>query len=447
MKRLFEKLTEIWNIKDLRIRIQNTLLYLAVYRLGCFIVLPGIDGKIMDATRSGQSGLLGLINLFAGGAFSRGAIFALGVMPYISASIVIQLLGIVVPAFAKLQKEGESGRKTINQYTRYLTIIITALQGLAYIKTEIPASAILPGMSMYLFTISSAIVLSAGTLFVMWLGEKITDKGIGNGVSLIIMVGIIARLPSALVQEFSSRITGTGGLIPFIIEMVVLVAVVMFAILIVQGTRKIPVQYAKKIVGNKQVGGSRQYLPLKVNAAGVMPIIFAQALMFIPTTLGSLFPSAANNPILMAFRDYNSWGYNLTFALLIIIFTFFYTAITVNVTEISDSMKRNNGFIPGVKPGRDTSLFIDRVLSLITLPGSVFLALLAILPSFASLLGVNSNFAHFFGGTSLLIAVGVVLDTLQQIDSHLVMRRYDGLMKTGRIQGRNSVGANTFNAA
>ncbi len=447
MKKLFETLSNIWNIKELRVRIQNTLLYLAVYRLGCFIVLPGVDGKIMDASRSGQSGLLALINLFAGGAFSRGAIFALGVMPYISASIVVQLAGIVIPSVAKLQKEGESGRKTINQYTRYLTILITALQGIAYIKQEIPAAAILPGINPVLFSISSMVVLSAGTLFVMWLGEKITDKGIGNGVSLIIMVGIIARLPSALVQEFSSRITGVGGIIPFIIEMVVLVVVVMFAILIVQGTRKITLQYAKKIVGNKQFGGARQFLPLKVNAAGVMPIIFAQALMFIPTTIGSLFPSAANNPILMSFRDYNSFGYNLTFALLIIIFTFFYTAITVNVTQISDDLKRNNGFIPGVKPGKDTSLFIDRVLSLITLPGSVFLALLAILPSFASLLGVNTNFAHFFGGTSLLIAVGVVLDTLQQIESHLVMRHYDGLMKTGRIQGRTSVGAGATTAA
>jgi len=447
MKKLFETLTNIWNIKELRVRIQNTLLYLAVYRLGCFIVLPGVDGKIMDASRNGQTGLLALINLFAGGAFSRGAIFALGVMPYISASIVVQLAGIVIPSVAKLQKEGESGRKKINQYTRYLTIIITALQGLAYIKQEIPPAAILPGINNFLFSFSSMVVLSAGTLFVMWLGEKITDKGIGNGVSLIIMVGIIARLPSALVQEFSSRITGVGGIIPFIIEMVVLVGVVMFAILLVQGTRKITLQYAKKIVGNKQVGGARQFLPLKVNAAGVMPIIFAQALMFIPTTLGSLFPSAANNPILMAFRDYNSVGYNLTFAILIIVFTFFYTAITVNVTQISDDLKRNNGFIPGVKPGRDTSLFIDHILSLITLPGSILLALLAILPSFASLLGVNTNFAHFFGGTSLLIAVGVILDTLQQIESHLVMRHYDGLMKTGRIQGRTSLGAGTNTAA
>src|SRR5690606_5024745 len=367
--------------------------------------------------------------------FSRASIFALGVMPYISASIVVQLLGIAVPQFQKMQKEGESGRKNINQFTRYLTVAITAVQAVAYVRTQVPLDAkMLPEP---LFSIASMIVLTAGTLFVMWLGEKITDKGIGNGISLIIMIGIIAQLPSGLIQEFASRMGGQGGLIPFLVELVALFFVIIFTILIVQGVRKVPVQYAKKIVGNKQYGGVRQYIPLKVNAACVMPIIFAQAIMFIPATLGQFIPSL-QGPFLTAMSDYTSAVYNITFAIMIIAFTFFYTAITVNPVQMSDDMKKNGGFIPGIKPGKATGDYIDAVISKITLPGSIFLAIIAILPAFASLLGVNSQFAHFYGGTSLLILVGVVLDTLQQIESHLLMRHYDGLMKSGRVKGRST---------
>jgi preprotein translocase subunit SecY len=376
--------------------------------------------------------------MFAGGSFSRASIFALGVMPYISASIVVQLLGIAVPYFQKLQKEGESGRKKINQFTRYLTIIITALQAVGYVRSQISPDARL--LSEPIFTISAMCILTAGTMFVMWLGEKITDKGIGNGISLIIMVGIIAQLPFGILSEFNSRMGAQGGLISFIVEIVALFLVVMFTILIVQGVRKIPVQYAKKIVGAKQYGGVRQYIPLKVNAAGVMPIIFAQAIMFIPTTIGSFFPSVQSS-FLASFSDYTSLTYNLTFAFMIIAFTFFYTAITVNPVQMSDDMKKNGGFVPGVKPGKTTGEYIDAVISKITLPGSIFLALIAIMPSIAIILGVNSQFANFFGGTSLLILVGVVLDTLQQVESHLLMRHYDGLMKTGRIKGRTPVQA------
>ncbi|MXV16146.1 preprotein translocase subunit SecY [Hufsiella ginkgonis] len=442
MKKLITTLTNIWNIEDLRARIFFTLICLLVYRAGSYITLPGVDANILDLKSAKEaSGLVGLINMFAGGSFSRASIFALGVMPYISASIVVQLLGIAVPSFQKMQKEGESGRKKINQITRYLTVAITLLQGAAYVRSgQIPVDAKI--LSEPMFTISSMFVLSAGTLFVMWLGEKITDRGIGNGISLIIMVGIIAQLPPALLGEFGSRMAGegAGGPIPFVLEIIALIAVVMFTILIVQGVRKIPVQYAKKIVGNKQYGGVRQYIPLKVNAAGVMPIIFAQAIMFIPTTLGSIFPSA-QGPVLTSLSNYTSLPYNLVFAFLIIAFTFFYTAITVNPVQMSDDMKKNGGFIPGVKPGKFTGEYIDSVISKITLPGSVFLAIIAILPSMAAKVGISSQFAHFFGGTSLLILVGVVLDTLQQIESHLLMRHYDGLMKTGRIKGRTPVAA------
>ena len=385
-----------------------------------------------------KEGLLGLLNMFAGGSFSRASIFALGVMPYISASIVVQLLGIAVPYFQKLQKEGESGRMKLNQTTRYLTIAITVLQAIGYVKSQITLEA--KEMSEPLFTISSMFVLTAGTMFVMWLGEKITDKGIGNGISLIIMVGIIAQLPFSLISEFGSRMGGQGGLIPFIVEIVALFLVVMFTILIVQGVRKIPVQYAKKIVGNKQYGGARQYIPLKVNAAGVMPIIFAQAIMFVPATIGQFFPSTQSS-FLSSLSNYTSATYNITFAVIIILFTFFYTAITVNPVQMADDMKKNGGFIPGVKPGLATGEFIDSVISKITLPGSVFLAIIAVLPSIAIIMGVNSQFAHFYGGTSLLILVGVVLDTLQQIESHLLMRHYDGLMKSGRVKGRTPVEA------
>ncbi|WP_299289817.1 preprotein translocase subunit SecY [uncultured Mucilaginibacter sp.] len=436
MKKFFNTLSNIWKIDDLRVRIINTLLFLLIYRIGSFITIPGVDANAIDSQKA-REGVLGLLNMFAGGSFSRSSIFALGVMPYISASIVMQLLGIAVPYFQKLQKEGESGRNKINQWTRYLTIFITALQAIGYVKSQIPSEAKLFGEP--LFTISSVFVLTAGTLFVMWLGEKITDKGIGNGISLIIMVGIIAQLPFGILSEFTSRISGNGGPIAFLIEIVALVAVVMFTILIVQGTRKIAVQYAKRIVGNKQYGGVRQYIPLKVTAAGVMPIIFAQALMFIPATVASFFPNAASNGFLMAVSDYTSFTHNIIFAILIILFTYFYTAITVNPNQMADDMKKNQGFIPGVKPGITTSEYIDAVISRITLPGSIFLAIVAIIPAIASKLGVNSQFSRFFGGTSLIILVGVVLDTLQQIESHLLMRHYDGLMKTGRIKGRTAI--------
>lgn len=437
MKKLFTTLSNIWKIEDLRARILFTLMCLLVYRIGSFVVLPGVNAETLNS-QTHKEGLLGLLNMFAGGSFSRASIFALGVMPYISASIVVQLLSIAVPSFQKMQKEGESGRKKINQITRYLTIVITILQSVAYIRSQISAEArILPEP---LFTICSMFILTAGTLFVMWLGEKITDKGIGNGISLIIMVGIIAQLPSGIIQEFDSRMGGQGGLIPFILEIAVLFLVVMFTILIVQGVRKIPVQYAKKIVGSKQYGGVRQYIPLKVNAAGVMPIIFAQAIMFIPATIGSFFPGA-QSPFLTSFSDYTSLTYNISFALMIIVFTFFYTAITVNPVQMADDMKKNGGFVPGVKPGKTTGDYVDAVISKITLPGAIALAIIAILPSLAIILGVNSQFAHFFGGTSLLILVGVVLDTLQQIESHLLMRHYDGLMKTGRIKGRTPLPA------
>jgi len=437
MKKFFTTISNIWKIEDLRVRIINTLLFLLIYRVGSFIRLPGVSDAV--ASKGKAEGLVGLLNMFAGGSFSRVSIFALGVMPYISASIVMQLLGIAVPYFAKMQKEGESGRNKINQWTRYLTILITALQAAAYLRSQVTADEML--IANPLFTVMNTFVLTSGTLFVMWLGEKITDKGIGNGISLIIMVGIIAQLPGAFVAEFQNRTTGSGGLITFIVELVALLGVVMFTILIVQGTRKIAVQYAKRIVGNKQYGGVRQYIPLKVNAAGVMPIIFAQALMFIPATLGSFFPSAASNSILIALSNYNSWLHNLLFAILIIVFTYFYTAITVNAKQMAEDMKKNNGFIPGIKPGDATNHYIDDVISKITLPGSIFLAIIAIIPALANLVGVNTLFARFFGGTSLIILVGVVLDTLQQIESHLLMRHYDGLMKTGRITGRTSIPA------
>ncbi|MCF8284120.1 MAG: preprotein translocase subunit SecY [Sphingobacteriales bacterium] len=440
MKRFISTLTNIFKIEDLRVRILNTLLFLLIYRVGSFIVLPGVDPALINTQKS-QDGILGLLNMFAGGSFSRASVFALGVMPYISASIVVQLFGIVIPYFQRLQKEGESGRKKVNQITRYLTIIITAGQAIGYIKTQVPQEAIM--ISQGLFTISSIFVLTTGTMFVMWLGERITDKGLGNGTSLIIMVGIIAQLPLAFVAEAGSRLSvNGGGLIPFIIELGALAFVVIFTILLVQGTRKIPVQYAKRIVGNKQYGGVRQYIPLKVNSAGVMPIIFAQAIMFIPGTLASFMPeSGFAQTVGSNLGNPNSVSYNMLFAFMIIAFTYFYTAITVNPNQMADDMKRNGGFIPGIKPGKKTSDFIDSVISRITLPGSVFLAIVAILPSIAVIMGINTQFAHFYGGTSLLIMVGVVLDTLQQIESHLLMRHYDGLMKTGRIKGRTPAGA------
>ncbi|MFA6278185.1 MAG: preprotein translocase subunit SecY [Pedobacter sp.] len=442
MKKLFTTFSNIWKIQELKERILFTLMILVIYRFVCQVVLPGVDPAQLVNTQ--KTGILGLLDMFAGGAFSKVSILALGVMPYISASIVVQLLGIAVPSFQKMQKEGESGRKKLTQITRYLTVAITAVQAVGYVKTQVPVEAILIDHTM--FYVLSGFVLTAGTLFVMWLGEKITDKGIGNGTSLIIMVGIIARLPLALKQEIESRFTGNeGGMIMLVLEIVALFAVVMFTILIVQGVRKVPVQYAKRIVGNRQVGGVRQYIPLKVNAAGVMPIIFAQALMFIPNALIGLFPKLTDS-WLHQYTDITSATYSLTFAFLIIAFTFFYTAITVNPTQMSDDMKKNGGFIPGIKPGLATSSFIDDVISKITFPGSLFLAIIAILPSFAVKVGIQQEFAHFFGGTSLLILVGVVLDTLQQIESYLLMRHYDGLMKTGRVTGRTGIPAGGSNA-
>ncbi|GAA4095828.1 preprotein translocase subunit SecY [Mucilaginibacter panaciglaebae] len=439
MKKFFTTISNIWKIEDLRVRIINTLLFLLIYRVGSFVRLPGVSDAV--ASKGKAEGLVGLLNMFAGGSFSRVSIFALGVMPYISASIVMQLLGIAVPYFAKMQKDGESGRNKINQWTRYLTIAITALQAAAYLQSQVTADEML--ISNPLFTVMNTFVLTSGTLFVMWLGEKITDKGIGNGISLIIMVGIIAQLPGAFVAEFQNRTSGSGGLITFIVELVALLGVVMFTVLIVQGTRKVAVQYAKRIVGNKQYGGVRQYIPLKVTAAGVMPIIFAQALMFLPATFASYFTSLSSNSIMIALSNYNSWLHNLLFAILIIVFTYFYTAITVNPKQMAEDMKKNNGFIPGVKPGEATTNYIDDIISKITLPGSIFLAIVAIIPAVISMFGVNTLFSRFFGGTSLIILVQVVLDTLQQIESHLLMRHYDGLMKTGRITGRTSIPAAT----
>ncbi len=446
MKRFIQTLKNIYRIEDLRIRIINTLGFLLIYRLGSFVVLPGVDPSQLAALQAQtQEGLLGLLNMFSGGAFSNASIFALGIMPYISASIVIQLLGVAVPYFQRLQKEGESGRKKINQITRYLTVFITAAQAPAYLAnlvSQLPAEAISPfdaaaTSPTTFFMISSVIILISGTMFVMWLGERITEKGIGNGISLIIMIGIIANLPFALAAEFIARVEeqAGGGLVVFLLELVILMGVVVLTILLVQGTRRIPVQFAKRVVGNKQYGGVRQYIPLKVNAAGVMPIIFAQAIMFIPITLAGF--SEALSGFAATFSNFLGFWYNFTFATLIILFTYFYTAITVNPNQMAEDMKKNGGFIPGVKPGKRTAEFIDNVMSKITLPGSIFLAFVAIMPALVSLMGVTGQFSQFFGGTSLLIMVGVVLDTLQQIESHLLMRHYDGLTKSGRIKGRS----------
>jgi len=441
MKKLIETLKNIYKIEDLRSRLGLTLLLLAVYRFGSFVILPGIDPNPanFESLRSQTSdGILGLLNMFSGGAFSNASIFALGIMPYISASIVIQLLGFAVPYIQRLQKEGESGRRKINQMTRYLTVIILVFQGWAYLanlRFQLPETAFV--MSTFSFGVSSTIVLAAGSMFIMWLGERITDKGIGNGISMIIMIGIIARLPHSLVQEFASRLAEQGkGFIMIIIELVIFLFVIAATILLVQGTRKVPVQYAKRIVGNRQYGGVRQYIPLKVNAAGVMPIIFAQAIMFVPISVAGLFGNETMSRMMSSFSDYTGFAYNITMFLMVIIFTYFYTAITVNPNQMSDDMKKNGGFIPGIKPGKRTSEYLDTVMSRITLPGSIFLGLITILPAFAMVMGVNSGFAHFFGGTSLLILVGVILDTLQQVESHLLMRHYDGLLKSGRIKGR-----------
>ncbi len=440
MKNFIQTLKNIWHIEDLRSRILTTLALVLIYRFGSFVVLPGVDPSALAGLKSqAADGVLGLLDMFSGGAFSNASVFALGIMPYISASIVVQLMGMAVPYFQRLQREGESGRRKINQITRYLTIGILVIQAPSYLANlhmQIPPEGFaLPGTW---FIIQSTVLLTAGTMFVMWLGERITDNGIGNGISLIIMIGIIARLPRSIVEEFGSRVseTGGGGLIMFLIEIVILLGVIALSILLVQGTRKIPVQYAKRIVGNKQYGGVRQYIPLKVNAAGVMPIIFAQAIMFVPMMIGR-FNTEATQGFAAAFADFTGFWYNFVFFVMVVAFTYFYTAITVNPVQMSEDMKRNGGFIPGVKPGKKTSEYLDHVMSRITLPGSIFLALVAILPAFAMMAGMTAQFAQFFGGTSLLILVGVVLDTLQQIESHLLMRHYDGLMKSGgRIKGR-----------
>ena len=441
MKKFITTLKNIWGIDELRNRIIFTLTLVLIYRVGCYITLPGIN-PVNLTLNSGKEGLLGLFNMFAGGAFSRASIFALGVMPYISASIFMQLAGIIIPQVAKMQKE-ESGRRTINQYTRYLTVLVTAFQAsayIAYLRTQ-SAAAIAPEFGGLLFSMSTIIVLTAGTLFVMWLGEKITDKGIGNGTSLIIMVGILARLPESLLYEFSSKNTGAGvgGMLVFLIEIAMFIAVIVGLILLTQGTRRIPLNYARKIVGGaKDVNSSRDFIPLKVNSSGVMPIIFAQAIMFIPATILGFTNNESAQGVIRALSDNTSLWYNVAYAVLVIGFTYFYTALIFNPTEIADNLKRNNSFVPGVKPGEDTANYIATIMDRITLPGAVFLAVAGILPGIASLLHVTSGFASFYGGTSMLIGVGVILDTLQQIESHLLMRQYDGIMKTGRITGRQA---------
>jgi len=448
VKKLIATLKNIWSIEELRKRILYTILLVAVYRVGCYIALPGINPALLT-DKQGPGGLLGILDMFAGGAFSRASIFALGVMPYISASIFMQLAGIVIPQVAKMQRE-DSGRRKINQYTRYLTVGVTAFQAsayVAYLRSPQYANALIPEFSAFTFWLCTVMVLTAGTLFVMWMGERITEKGIGNGTSLIIMVGILARLPQSLYQELNAKnLGGGGGLLIFLIEMAVFIAVIVGLILLTQGVRKIPLNYARRIIGStnaaKEATGSRDFIPLKVNSAGVMPIIFAQAMMFIPTVFTGFTQSENAQGILRSMSDHTSLLYNIIYAILVIAFTYFYTALIFNPTEMADNLKRNNSFIPGVKPGEPTADYIAAIMDRITLPGAVFLAVAGILPGIAALLGVTSGFSSFYGGTSMLIGVGVILDTLQQIESHLLMRQYDGLMKTGRISGRNTpVGA------
>lgn len=431
MNKFISVIKNIFSIEPLRRRIINTLYFILIFRIGSFIVLPGIDpAKLSD----NQGGILGLLDTFVGGAFSNASIFALGIMPYISASIVLQLLTITIPYFQRMQKEGDSGRKKITQYTRILTVFITVVQASSYIAVSIPREAIVMDNKI-LFSLSCIVILVAGTIFCMWLGEKITEKGIGNGISMLIMIGIVSRFPTAILLEAYSR--GMGQMLVFILELCFLFFVIIMVVMLIQGVRRIPIQYAKQ-VGSRVQGVQRQYLPLKVNSAGVMPIIFAQSLMFVPSLVASFFTEQNDvvSYIVTSFSDYRSWQYNLVFAILIIIFTFFYTAITVDPNQIVDDMKRNSGFIPGVKPGKDTAEFIDNILSKITLPGALFLALIAILPSFVGIAGVKSEFSQFFGGTSLLIMVGVILETLQQIESYLLMMHYEGIMKTGKFKER-----------
>lgn len=441
--RLVDTIKNIWKIEDLRKRLVVTFLLILVYRVGCYVVLPGIDPNQLAAMKRFTSGgLMQLLDMFSGGAFSQASIFALGIMPYITASIVIQLLGMVLPQFQKLQREGESGHMKINQYTRYLTVLILLLQAPAYLfnlEYQVNSAAHGTMALTWLDKTYMTVILAAGSMFIMWLGERITDKGVGNGISFIILIGIIARLPGAFIEEFMGRISSAqGGLVMLVIEIVLLFAVILGAVLLVQGTRKVPVQYAKRIVGNKQYGGARQYIPLKVNAAGVMPIIFAQAIMFIPLTLAGFGSRGEASSIVKALTNMEGFWYNFIYFLMIVAFTYFYTAITVRPTQMSEDMKRNNGFIPGVKPGKKTADYLDSIMSRITLPGSIFLGIVAIMPAFARICGVTHSFAQFFGGTSLLIMVGVVLDTLQQIESHLLMHHYDGLMKSGKLKGRTT---------
>ncbi len=442
MKKIVETIKNIWRIEDLRTRILITLLFVTIYRFGSFVVLPGIDpNKLQQLQAQTSEGLMSLLNMFSGGAFSNASIFALGIMPYISASIVIQLLAVAVPYFQKLQREGESGRRKINQYTRYLTIAILVFQAPTYLinlqHQTAGSGAFLVGDG-FGFMLTSTIILAAGSMFILWLGERITDKGIGNGVSLIIMVGIIARMPSAIIEDVASYLSGVegGGLVKWLLEMIALLFVMALAIMLVKATRKVPVQYAKRVEGGKQYGGARQYIPIKLFAANVMPIIFAQAIMFIPLSLAQ-YAGSNSTWVLSQFMDHTSWLYNLVFVALIVAFTYFYTAITLNPVQMAEDMKRNNGFIPGIKPGKSTADYLDNVMSHITLPGSLFIALIAILPAIASVFGVKQGFAQFFGGTSLLILVGVVLDTLQQIESHLLVRHYDGLLNSGRVRSRS----------
>lgn len=441
MKKLIQTLKNIWSIEELRSKILFTLVLIVIYRVGNHIVLPGINPIILEQNKSaGGNGILDLINTFAGGGFSTASIFALGIMPYISASIFMQLMTVLVPKFQKMQKEGESGRKKINQYTRYLTVAVTLLQATAYVTylRQTSGPAIISAYTPY-FLLSTVVILTAGTLFVMWMGEKITDKGLGNGTSLIIMIGILARLPQSFTQELVAKSTRTGLILVFIVEMAILIAIILGCIMLIQGVRKVPVNYAKQIVGNRQFGGARQFLPLKVNSAGVMPIIFAQAIMFLPTlvTLGGKGPSAVTK----IFTDHTNVWYMLIYSVVVIGFTFLYTALIFNPKQIADNLKQNNGFIPGVKPGQPTADYIGSIMDKITLPGAVLLAFVGILPGIAQMLGVTQGFSTFFGGTSLLIMVGVILDTLQQIETQLLMRQYDGLMKSGRIQGRQTTSA------
>jgi preprotein translocase subunit SecY len=443
VKKLIQTLKNIWSIEELKDKIIYTLLLLLVYRIGSHIVLPGVDPNgLTKLGENAKGGLLGIFDSFAGGAFSSASIFALGIMPYISASIFMQLMTILIPQFQKMQKEGDSGRKKINQWTRYLTVIVTLFQASAYVtylrSPEIAGGAISQAISSTTFWALTTIILTAGTLFVMWLGERITDKGLGNGTSLIIMIGILARFPASVAAEFDSKMNrGGGGLLIFMIEIAVLIAIIMGLIILVQGVRKIAINYAKQIVGNRQFGGARQFLPIKVNSAGVMPIIFAQAIMFLPTLLAG-FNTETTKGIAATLSDHGNIWYMVVYSVLVIGFTFLYTALIFNPKQIADNLKQNNGFIPGVKPGQPTADYIGSVMDKITLPGAVFLAFVGILPGIAKNLNVTSGFSTFFGGTSLLIMVGVILDTLQQIETHLLMRQYDGLMKGGRIQGRQT---------